>query len=249
MTKFRSKVFVSAAVLVSSLAALADGACRLGTRPGVQNPQQVFVSCESIRELQRDERGVAVSKIRTGLMNASTPVRTLAIRFKKTNGRLDALDAPLAAPKTIAQLKGLQGRELFAVFGDLFGEDRLAEIDVNSVRIESLGIDDHIDQLLPSRCSYVSSEVRNVNLLRFLPNPLTCTSVGSCLPNKIQICSARIACVADPQFGSVDYATTCKADNGKCPSVDECIRDDSVTTPEEERREEERRQSAAAAGA
>jgi len=76
-------------------------------------------------------------------------------------------------------------------------------------------------------CTYVQSENRMVNLTRFQPSGGRCQDTG-CLPREIFICLATIVCE-----GSAPYQTTCKSSPSGCPSVRECVDDDSVTTAAE----------------
>lgn len=252
--KYVTLLSLAFALTGTQLANADTGDCKIGTQLPTQGASNLFVVCESIGELVRNEDGTATFQQNTGIMPKSTPITGGYLVFRNKAGREITMSAPPITNNMTLENSQQTGRALVDAFPEAFGVPPANtvgafgpplidpdSIDVSSVRFKSVEIRNYTDHFVPSKCRFVSKEVRNVNLLRFLTDTSQCTSVGSCLPNKISICNARIACTDDLQFGSQEYNTVCRTKNDQCPTVDECIRDDAVMTPDEEKHEQRRR--------
>lgn len=224
--KLRSLVFATLASYASAGFAQ-SGLCRTSVQPSNVPRGQVLVVCGDMSELTRTESGDGVPRERVGLMSGSTTVTSGTLTVQRQGGSRFMIGAPLGSPMTIEQISRLSGQQLIALYPNI-PASVLSTLDPATARFE-YDVDDHLQKFTPSRCTYISSEVRDVNLLRFLTSN-NCTNAGSCLPSRIQLCSVRIGCNQDPLYGTVEWGTVCKANNGQCPSVDECIRDDAAMT-------------------
>lgn len=211
------------------------GNCQVVPSTASTAPSNFRVSCESIRELQVNPNGTQTPKTRLGQMPGTTTVSGVTFSWRRRDGRTVQLTGPAPQRATLGQLRGLNSTQIIELMPSSFPENIRAEIEPGTLTIANFDVEDHLNQMVLPRCSYVSMEVRQINLLRFRTN-ISCMSAGSCLPNTIEICVARIGCVNDPEYGTTQYNTTCKASNNQCPDVSECIHDDSTTTAVERER-------------